>query len=182
MLAIQAQAGHNQTEMSGIFFDLPSVRFLRRFSVLEQMLQTIAASLLRWATAPACAHRRVYSRYEAEFPLASQSAREKFDWTLDDSRAADGVPDVFGALRPSDNWTQLKDQHELLFIRKTPTPPARWGPTQGEQRPVSWSRDSSKAAEENILATSCRIFRKRQRQKETRSTAAQWFATSARRA
>lgn len=171
---------HNQAEMSGIFFDLPSVRFLRRFSYLEQMLQTIAASLLRWVTAPACASRRVYFRHEAEFPLALQSACKKFDWTLDDSRAADGVPDVFGALRPSDNWTQVKDQHELLFIRKTPTPLARWGPTQREQRPVSRAANTSEDAEKNILATGCRIFRKRQRQNENRSTAAQWFATSTR--
>lgn len=163
--------------MSGIFFDLPSVRFLRRFSFLEQMLQTIAASLLRWVTAPAYAPSRMYFRHEAEFPLASQSARKKFDWTLDDSRAADGVPDVFGALRPSDNWIQLKDQHELLFIRKTPTPLARWGPTQREQRPLSRTANTGEDAEKNILATSCGIFRKRQREKQDRSTASQWFAT-----
>ena len=157
--------------MSGIFFDLPSVRFLRRFSFLEQMLQTIAASMLRWVTAPAYASRRVYFRHEAEFPLASQSARKKFDWTLDDWRAADGVPDVFGALRPSYNWIQLKDQHELLFIRKTPTPFSRWGPTQRKQRSFSQPRGSRETAEKNILATDCRILRKRWREKETRSPA-----------
>ena len=125
--------------MSGIFFDLPSVRFLRRFRFLEPMLQTIAASLLRWVTAPAYASRQVHFRHEAEFPLASQSAWKKVDWTVDDSRAADGVPNVIGALRPSDNWIQLKDQHELLFIRKTVTSPA--GERTGKaQKKTFWQR------------------------------------------
>src|SRR5438309_131976 len=115
--------------MSGIFFDLPSVRFLRRFRVLELMLQTIAAMLFRCLSAPGFASRRVRFRHdEAEFPLASQ--RRKFDWALDDSHAADGVPKLFGALRHFNNWKKLEDQHELLFIRKTLTPLARWGPTQ----------------------------------------------------
>src|SRR5437899_11668102 len=108
--------------MSRIFFDLPSIRFLRRFRFLEPVLQTVAASLFRCLSAPARALREGHFRHdEAEFPLASQSACKKFDWTLDDSRAADGVPNLFGALRPFNNWTKIKDQHELLFIRKPPT-------------------------------------------------------------
>src|SRR5439155_16586081 len=51
-LAITADSGHNPGEMSGIFFDLPSVRFLRRFRFLEQMLQKLPASLFRWLSAP----------------------------------------------------------------------------------------------------------------------------------
>src|SRR6266403_2790674 len=160
--------------MSGIFFDLPSVRFLRRFRFLEPMLQTIAASLLRWLSAPACAVRQVHFRHEAEFPSALQSACKQFDWTLDDSRAADGVPNLFGALRPFNNWIKIKDKHELLFIRKTLTPPARWGPTQRKSRSLSRSPGSSEAAEKDILATGCRIFRKRRGEKENRSAAAQW--------
>src|SRR6266550_4441019 len=112
--------------MSGIFFDLPSVRFLRRFRFLEPMLQTIAASLFRWLSAPACALRQVHFRHdEAEFPSASQSGCKQFDWTLDDSRAADRVPNLFGALRPFNHWTKIKDKHELLFRRKTLPPLAR---------------------------------------------------------
>ena len=159
--------------MSGIFFDLPSVRFLRRFRFLEPMLQMVAVSLLRWLSAPGCASRQVHFRHtEAEFPLASQS--RKFDWTLDDSRAADGVPSLFGALRPFNNWTKPKNQHELLFIRKTLTPPARWGPTQQRKsRTLSWPAGSGKDAKKDILATGCRIFRKRRGEKENRSAAAQ---------
>src|ERR1700758_3630077 len=134
------QASHNEREMSGIFFDLPSVRFLQRFRFLELMRQIFAASLLRWLNAPACASRQVHFRHtEAEFPSASQSACKKFDGTLDNSRAADGVPSLFGALRSFNNWTKPKNQHELLFIRKTLTPLARWGPTQQRKsRTLSW--------------------------------------------
>src|SRR2546428_7838299 len=169
--------------MSGIFFDLPSVRFLRRFRFLEAMRQLFAASLVRWLSRPACALRQVHFRHtEAEFPLASQSACKKFDWTLDDSRAADGVPNLFGALRPFNNWTKIKDQHELLFIRKTLTSLARWGPTQRKSRTLSRPPGCSEDQEKEILATGCRIFRKRQGEREDRAEAAQGceaFATSA---
>src|SRR5437762_13407409 len=163
--------------MSGIFFDLPSVRFLRRFRFLELMLQTVAASLFRCLSAPARAVRQVHFRHdEAEFPLASQSVSKKFDWTLDDSRAADGVPNLFGALRPFNNWTKIKDQHELLFIRKTLTPLARWGPTQRKSRTISRSAGSSEDSEKDILAAAGRIFWKRWRRKEKSSDRTQWYA------
>jgi len=161
--------------MSGIFFDLPSVRFLRRFRFLQPMLRTVAASLLRWLSAPDCALRQVCSRHnKAEFPSALQGACNKFDWTLDESRAADGVLSFFGALRPFNTWTELEDQHELLFIGKTLTPLARWGRTQRKSRTLSGLTGSSETAEKNILATHRRIFRERRREKEDYSTAAQW--------
>ncbi len=167
--------------MSGIFFDIPSVRFLRRFRFPEAMRQVFVASLLRWLSAPACGSRQGHFRHtEAEFPSASQ--RRKFDWTLDDRRAADGVPSLFGALRPFNNWTKPKNQHELLFIRKTLTPPARWGPTQRKSRTLWRPAGSGKDAEKDILATGCRIFRKRRGEKENHSAAAQRrtaFATGA---
>ena len=165
--------------MSGIF-DLPSVRFLQRFRFLELMLQTFAASLFRSLIAPACALRRVHSRYdEAEFPSASRSACNKFDSALDESRATDGVPSLFGALRPFDNWKTVKDQHELLFIRKTPTPLARWGPAQGKLRTRSRATGTREDAEKDLLAAGFRIFRKRRRQKESADTTAQWRAAIA---
>src|SRR6201997_427960 len=169
------QASHNEREMSGIFFDLPSVRFLQRFRFLELMLQTFAASLFRSLSAPACALRQVHSRYdEAEFPSASQSAWNEFDSALDESRATDGVPSLFGALRHFDNWKQVKDQHELLFIRKTPTPLARWGPTQRKSGTLSGTTGTGEDTEKNGLAASCRIFRERRREKESGDTASQW--------
>ncbi len=169
--------------MSGIFFDLPSVRFLRRFRFLQPMLRTVAASLLRWLSAPDCALRQVCSRHnKAEFPSAQQDACNKFDWNLDESRAADGVLSFFGALRPFNTWTELEDQHELLFIGKTLTPLARWERTQRKSRTLSEPPGTSENTEENTLATHCRIFRRRGREKEDHSRAAQWqpaFATCA---
>jgi len=169
--------------MSGIFFDLPSVRFLRRFRFPEAMLQTLAASLFRWLGVPGFALRQVHSRYdEAEFPSVSQSACSKFDSALDESRAADCVPSLFGALRPCDNWKKVKDQHELLFIGKTLTPLARWGPTQRKLRTRSRTAGTGQDAEKDVLATGGRFFRKRRREKEIGDTTAQWraaFATCA---
>ena len=166
--------------MSGIFFDLPSVRFLQRFRLLQLMLQTFVASLRRSLSAPACALRQVHSRYdEAEFPSASQSAWNEFDSALYESRATDGVPSLFGALRPFDNWKTVKDQHELLFIRKRPTPPARWGPTQRKSGTLSGTTGTGEDAEKDLLAARCRIFRKRRREKESTGTAAQWRAAIA---
>jgi hypothetical protein len=165
--------------MSGIF-DLPRVRFLQRFRVLELKLQTFAASLFRSLSVPACALKRAHSRIdEAEFPSASESAWNEFDSALDESRATDGVPSFFGALRPFDNWKIVKDQHELLFIRKTLTPPARWGPAQGKSGPRSGATGTGKGAEKDILATSCRIFWQRRGKKENAGTTAQWRAAIA---
>ena len=162
--------------MSGIF-DLPSVRFLQRFRFLELMLQTFAAWLFRSLSAPVCASRQVHSRYdEAEFPSASQSAWNEFDSALDESRATDGVPNLFGALRPIDNWKTVKDQHELLFIRKTPTPLARWGPPQRKSGTLSGTTGTGEDAEKDFLAAGCRIFRQRRREKENADTATQWSA------
>ena len=170
--------------MSGIFFDLPSVRFLLRFRFFGTMMRIFASLLRRWLSAPACGSRKVYFRLdEAEFSAASQSACNLFDWTIGDSRAADGVPNVSGALRPFNNWVKREDYYELLFIRKTLTPLARWGPTQQRKsRTLSRPAGSSENSKEDILATGCRIFRKRQGEKEDRAAAAQWcaaFATSA---
>jgi hypothetical protein len=165
--------------MSGIF-DLPSVRFLQRFRFLEVTLQTFAALLFRSLSVPACALKRAHSRYdEAEFPSASQSACNKFDSALDESRATDGVPSFFGALRPFDNWKIVKDQHELLFIRKTPTPLTRWGPAQRKLRTGPSTAGSGEDTEKDVLAAGCRIFRKRRREKETNDTTAQWRAAIA---
>jgi hypothetical protein len=159
--------------MSGISFDLPSLRFLRRFRSFETMMRTFASSLLRWLSAPACGSRQVHFRlHEAEFSAASQSACKLFERTLGDSRAADGAS--IDALRPSNNWVNLKDQHELLLIRETLAPFARRVPTQG-QWPLALSTGRNESSEENILAAGRSIFWKRQRQK-TGNASAQWCA------
>ena len=159
--------------MSGIFFDLPGLRFLRRFRCFEIMMRTFASSLLRWLSARACGSRQLHFRLrEAEFSSALQSACKLFEWTLGDSRATDGAS--IDALRPSNNWVNLKDQHELLLIRETPAPFARRVPTPG-QWPFSLSTGRNQSSEENILAASRSIFWKRQCQK-TGNDSAQWCA------
>jgi hypothetical protein len=175
LLAIIFLLGNNPGEMSGIFFDLPSVRFPRRIRFVQPMLQMFAASLFRWLSAPARVLRQVHSRYtEAEFPSAMQSACNKLDSALEESRATDGVPSLFGALRPFDNWKTVKDQHELLFIRNTVTPLARWGPTKRKSGSFSGAAGTGEDAKKDVLAASCRIFRKRARQKQVGGTTAQW--------
>ena len=161
--------------MSGIFFDLPSVRFLLRFRFFGTMMRIFASLLRRWLSAPACGSRKVYFRLdEAEFSAASQSACKLFEWTVSDSRAVDGAS--IDALRSFNNWFKLKDQHELLFIRKTLTPLARWGPTQRKSRTISASARSSENSEKDILAAAGRIFWKRWRRKEKSSDRTQWYA------
>src|SRR6266581_3554831 len=140
-------------EMSGIFFDLPSPCFLRRFRLFEVMMRTFASSLLRWLIAPARGSRQVHFRLnEAEFPAVSQSACKLFERTLSDSRAVDGAS--IDALRPFNNWFKLKDQHELLFIRETLAPSARGIPTQEQLRTLSGSAGRSENAKKDILAAS----------------------------
>src|SRR5205823_14241474 len=89
-LAIPQTTSHNPSEMSGILFDLPSLRFLRRFRFFENMMRTFASLLVRWLSASAWGSRQLYFRLkEAEFPAASQSACKLFEWTLSESRATD---------------------------------------------------------------------------------------------
>ena len=159
--------------MSGILFDLPSLRFLRRFRFFENMMRTFASLLVRWLSASAWGSRQLYFRLkEAEFPAASQSACKLFEWTVSESRAADCAS--IDALRPFNHWVNLKDQHELLFIRETSPPFARWIPTQEQWAPAP-STGRSERSEENVLAAGRSIFWKRQRQK-TGNDCAQWCA------
>jgi hypothetical protein len=176
-LAIAPEASDNPAEMSGIFFDLPSVRFPRRYRFFDPMLRTFAASLIRCMRAPVFASRQVRSWHdEAEFPVASRSTCKLLEPILRGSRAADRVPNAFGALRPCNNWENLKDQHELLFTRETPAPFARRVSTK-ERSPASGT--ACEGAQKNILAASRGIFRKRERGKEARHGIPQWRATFA---
>src|SRR6266581_938321 len=150
--------------MSGIFFDPPSPRFLRRFRFFESMMRTLASSLLRWLSALACGSRQMHFRLrEAEFPAASQSACKLFERTRSGSHAANRASS--DALRLFNNWVNLKDQHELLFIRETLAARARWVPTQ-RQWPLALSTRGSENSKEDILAAHRCIFWKRENCKE----------------
>src|SRR5881397_3262847 len=135
--------------MSGIFFDLPSPRFLRRFRVFETMMRTFASSLLRWLIAPAFGSRQVHSRLkEVEFPAASQSGCKLFEWTVSDSRAADGAS--IDALRPFNNWLKLEDQHELLFSREKGKRKKRHS---GSELPHFWAPSRTQRKQQHPHAT-----------------------------
>src|SRR5437762_3997479 len=166
--------------MSGILFDLPSLRFLRRFRLFDTVVRIFALWLLRGLSALASSSRQMDSRRdEAEFPTASQSACKLFEWTLGDWRAADGAS--FDALRPFNNWFKPKDQHELLFIWKTLASFARRLPTQ-ERRTLASSADRSETSKKDILAAYCRIFWKRPEHEKSSDRCTQWraaFATGA---
>jgi hypothetical protein len=164
--------------MSGIFFGHPGVRFPRRVRFFEIMMRGFASSLLRWLTVAAGGSTRVHFRLdEAEFPTVSQSACKLFEWTLPGSRAVDCAS--IGALRPLNNWVNLKDQYELLFTWETPAPSARRVPTIG--RSPALPRNALETAQENILAASRRILwkRERQRRKKASDRVGQWHAALA---
>jgi hypothetical protein len=173
-LAITAEGGIISGEMSGIFFDLPSLRFLRRFRFFETMMRTLASFLIRLLRARVCGSRQVHFRLnEAEFPAASHSACRLSESTMGDSRAADSAS--IGALRTIKNWINLKDQHELLFIWETVAPVARWVTTEGRPRTLSGSARGIESTKKDILAAGGRFFWKRQgRRKENAYGGAQW--------
>ena len=134
-------------------------------------------SLFRWLTVVAGGSRRVRFRLEeVEFPAASESVRKLLERTLRSSRAADRAS--IDALRPFNNWVNLKDNHELSFIRKTLAPFARRVPTKGRS-PFALSKRERESSQENILAASRRIFWKRKSDEETRDRVAQWRAAIA---
>ena len=152
--------------MSGFLFGFPSLRFLRRFRFFDTTARSFALWLLRLLSPQARSLRLVRSRLdEAELPTASQSACKLFEWPLDDWRAADGAS--LDALRPFNNWTKPKDQHELLFNQETRAPFARRFPTQRQWANASAYR--SENTKENILAADRRIFRKWHYESCTRS-------------
>src|SRR4030095_4521673 len=142
--------------MSGFLFGFPSLRFLRRFRFFDTTVWSFAPWLYRCLSPRARRLRQVQSRLdEAEFPTASQSAL--FEWALDDWRAADGVPNAFGTLRPYNNWTKRKDKHELLFKWETLAPLARRLPTPWQRSPASSARRSERA-KKDILAAHCCVL------------------------
>src|SRR5436190_12640752 len=91
----------------------------------------------------------------------------------------EGFPNLFRGVRPFDHWEKGKDQQQLLFIRKAPTPLARWRPPQRKLRTRSRTAGTGEGAEKDVLAEGFRIFRKRRREKESAGSTAQWCAAIA---
>src|SRR5262249_20049165 len=136
------------SQMSGIWFDNPALRFLRRSSFFEKMTRTLASPLDHWLIyAERCSIRIGFRPCEAEFPAAQIACERR---TLRGLPAADRAS--MDALRPSYNWIKLKDQHEISFFREKFAAFTRRIPTKG-RRPVPLpKRDPESASQEIILA------------------------------
>ena len=94
--------------------------------------------------------------------------------TLRGQRAADGAS--FDALRPFNNSVNIEDQHEISLTWET-IAPSRWFPSAGRS-PFASTSDAGSSPQENILATSGGVFRKRQKREETGRDIAQWRAAA----
>src|SRR5262249_19263370 len=153
------------------------IRSRIRFIKAKSMKRGSSSSRFDWLTKTGCTLRRFYFRRdEAEFPTASQTVCiSRIFW---DSRAADRVPNLLGALRPLNNWANIKDQHELLSTGEAPAPWAGSVSTTG--RPRAFSRSARADPEtKNTLATHRSIFWKWRRPKETGDAIAQRAAATA---
>jgi hypothetical protein len=166
------RARRSYSHMSGITFDTPATRFLRRSSLFEKAMLSVASLVDHWLT---CAGRlsKRYRHNEAKFP-AAQTAYELR--VLRGSRAADRVS--FDALRPNENWVNLEDQYEISFIREKLAAFARRFPTK-ERRSLALSKcDPENASEKNALAENHCAFHKRKNETFCRS-GAEWCAATA---
>ena len=81
------------------------------------------------------------------------------------------------ALRPSINSVNFKDKYEISFTRETFAAFARRIPTKG--RSSALSKREGESSQENILATTGGVFRKRQERTKTGTSGAQWCAAFA---
>jgi hypothetical protein len=142
--------------MSGITFDTPAARFLRS-NLFQRAMLGIAFAVDHWLT---CAGRlsKNYRHHEAEFPAARTANKLQ---TFRGLPAADCAS--FDALRPNENWVNIKDQYEISFIREKFAAFARRIPKKRGRSPASSACDSEAAGEKIALAKnhSC-TFRKRQ--------------------
>jgi hypothetical protein len=145
-------------------------------SVFSIMMRIYASSLFRWLTV-AAGGSTCFRLYEAEFPLAWQNACNLLSGAFPGPRAADRAPS--GALRPINNWLNIKNQHELSFIRKTSAPFAWRFSTKGRSSRAVSRRAASQGSKENILAAADCIFWKQQTGKAALERFAQRFAAEA---
>ena len=106
--------------MSGMFFDIPAVRFSRRLSFFQIRMRYVVALLFRWLTGANRLFAGTYSRpHKAEYPLALETAYELLLRTFRGSGARGGAS---GDARRSpninnyNNWLKVKDQHDISFI------------------------------------------------------------------
>jgi hypothetical protein len=153
--------------MSGISFDTPAPRFLRRSSFFERATRIIASLTDHWRTWTGCLSNP-YRHNEAEFPAAQTAHKQQI---LRDLPAADGAS-FFDALRPHNNWVNLKDQYEISFTRgeKFAAFARRVFPTKGRWSFALSASGPQNASEEIVLAKTHSVFLQRQEEAFRRRT------------
>lgn len=135
------------------------------------MMRTFASWLFRWPTMAVYGSRRVHFQHDrTEFPMAWPSA-----CNFKGSRAADCAS--IDALRPFFNWVKFKDIYETSFIRERRPAFARRIPPA--RRSSALSRRGRESSQENILAATGCIFRKRTKKAEADAGGAQRHAAIA---
>src|ERR1700730_2571676 len=74
-LAFPSRSAHSYSQMLGMFFDNPAVRFSRRLSFYQIRMRYFASLLFRWLTGSDGLCARIDSRcHEAEFPAVTRTA------------------------------------------------------------------------------------------------------------
>ena len=159
--------------MSGISFDTPAPRFLRRSSFFRRAMQIIASLTDHWRTWTGCL-LKPYRHDEAEFPAAQTTNKLQI---LRGLPAADGAS-FFDALRPNHNWVNLKDQYEISFTRGEKSAAfARWLlSTKGRWSFALSASDPQSASKEVILANNHSVFLQRKKEAFRRRT--EWCAAA----
>ena len=149
---------HSYSQMSGMFFDNPGVRFSRRSSVCQSRLRLFASVLFRWLTGAGRRCFRFNSRlHEAEFPPATQIAYRLLLRSVSGSRATDRASN--DALRPNNNWVKPEDQYGISFIGEKWPAPTRRLPQKGRQQsPAPPERPLARTGEANVLAKNHRFL------------------------
>src|SRR5688572_8255732 len=154
---------HSYSQMSGMFFDNPGVRFSKRSSVCQSRLRLFASVLFRWLTGAGRRCFRIISRlHEAEFPPATQIAYRLLLRSVSGSRATDRASN--DALRPHNNWVKPEDQYGISFIGEKWPAPTRRLPQKGRQQSLPPpERALARTGEANVLAKNHRLLYRRQR-------------------
>jgi hypothetical protein len=157
--------------MSGIIFDTPAARFLRRSNFLQRAMLAIAFVADHWLIYAGRLSKNCRQN-EAEFPAAQTANKLR---ALRGWPAADGAS-FFDALRPSETWVKIKDQYEISFIREKSAAFARRIPKERWRPLAASARGSARAGEEIALAKNHgSTFRKR---KNETDRIAQWCGTA----
>src|SRR5688572_10510958 len=155
---------HSYSQMSGMFFDNPGVRFSKRSSVCQSRLRLFASVLFRWLTGAGRRCFRINSRlHEAEFPPATQIAYRLLLRSVSGSRATDRASN--DALRPNNNWVKPEDQYGISFIGEKWPAPTRRLPQKGRQQPPAPTECAlARTGEANVLAKNDRLLHWRRRE------------------